>query len=110
MDLHGRIMNLPLLRPADVAWTVAEQHAAKLGHRAARHAAAELALKADAIAVALKDICEVMNALGDAKDIDVTPYIWNRHECLANLIAAEEAMAAWEVAMLASVLRSTLKV
>jgi hypothetical protein len=43
MDLHGQIMNLPFQRPADVAWTVAEEQAAKLGHRDARHAAAELA-------------------------------------------------------------------
>jgi hypothetical protein len=46
-DLHSQIMHLPFANPADVAWTVAEQQAAKLGHRDARHAAAELAVDAD---------------------------------------------------------------
>ena len=104
MELYGRIMNIAVDKAKELdALKTANPLAYKLGHRDARHAAAELALKADAIDVALKDLCEVMNALGDARDIDVTPYIWNRHECQANLIAAEEAMAAWEVAMLARV-------
>lgn len=55
MDLHRRIMNIPFAVPDDVAWTHGEIQAAKIGHRDARHAAAELALEADACMQALRD-------------------------------------------------------
>lgn len=45
MNLHGQIMNLPQCDPGLEA---DPQRAYKLGHRDARHAAAELALAADA--------------------------------------------------------------
>lgn len=56
MNLHGQIMNIPFKQPEDVAWTVAEQQAAKIGHREARHAAAELALSADKLIETLQEI------------------------------------------------------
>lgn len=51
-DLHAAIMNIRFSAPSDVAWTTAEIQAAKIGHRDARHAAAELvsaALSAPAV-------------------------------------------------------------
>jgi hypothetical protein len=51
MDLHGQIMNLPATgEPAGGSM------AYKLGHRDARHAAAELALRGDAAAAALRNL------------------------------------------------------
>jgi hypothetical protein len=43
MDLHSQIMNIPT-----IVGTYNDEFCYKLGHRDARHAAAELALKADA--------------------------------------------------------------
>lgn len=43
MDLHSEIMNIPT-----IVGTYNDEFCYKLGHRDARHAAAELALKADA--------------------------------------------------------------
>jgi len=54
MDMHGQIMNLQCTIPGTLALN--EHRAYKIGHRDARHAAAELALKADALAQALRDI------------------------------------------------------
>lgn len=54
INLHGQIMNLPHPPMARV-----EQNpsiAYKMGHRDARHAAAELALKADACIEALREL------------------------------------------------------
>lgn len=65
MDLHGQIMNIQFKQPDDVAWTVAEQQAAKIAHRDARHAAAEMALKADEL---------------DALRIDAARYRWLRQQ------------------------------
>jgi hypothetical protein len=61
MDLHGQIMNIKCealpafpFSPGPIA---SEQlHAYKVGHRDARHAAAELALMADACIVALREL------------------------------------------------------
>ena len=56
MNLHGQIMNIQFKQPDDVAWTVAERQAAQIAHRDARHAAADMALPADKLAEALRDI------------------------------------------------------
>ena len=47
MDLHGQIMNLNCV-PQNMGAEPNQRLAYKVGHRDARHAAAELALKADA--------------------------------------------------------------
>ena len=98
MDLHGRIMNI--LADANKAGTDDARLAYLHGHRDARHAAAQMAsaqtAAAAALLAALEDVCNVMNALGDSSDRDVTPHIWQKHECQANLVAAEEAVAAWK--------------
>jgi hypothetical protein len=57
MTLHGKIMNLPARMPSECA-KMAASTAYKAGHRDARHAAAELALKADALADELRDVLE----------------------------------------------------
>jgi hypothetical protein len=57
MDMHGRIMNLPATPPSDYS-DKATLEAYKTGHRDARHAAAELAQKADALAVVMRDVLE----------------------------------------------------
>ena len=54
MDLHGQIMNLPA-DGATLDWANTRE-AYLYGHRDARHAAAELALKADACVQALRDL------------------------------------------------------
>jgi galactose-1-phosphate uridylyltransferase len=46
MNLHGQIMNLPVV-PKNMDAEPNQRLAYKLGHRDARHAAAELALTAD---------------------------------------------------------------
>jgi hypothetical protein len=56
MNLHGKIMNIPAKTPHDLEKADGLVHAYRLGHRDARHAAAELALKADALAEALRDM------------------------------------------------------
>ena len=57
MNLHGQIMNLPASGEP-----TAGSMAYKLGHRDARHAAAELALKADSAmeeaAQIIKELCQ----------------------------------------------------
>lgn len=65
MDLHGQIMNIP----ADSIKVLETlnchpQTAYKFGHRDARHAAAELALKANACIEALRDIVEQQHMMG----------------------------------------------
>jgi hypothetical protein len=58
MNLHGQMMNLQA--PDYTGLMAHADYAAKIGHRDARHAAAELALKADAeiegLCAALKQI------------------------------------------------------
>ena len=63
MNLHGQIMNLPFVAQPDVT-TYKSEYAAKLGHRDARHAAAELALKADACIEVLRAIVEQQRTMG----------------------------------------------
>lgn len=65
MNLHAQIMNLPFSTPADVAWTVGETQAAKIGHRDARHAAAELASAQEAEIDALRKDAERYRWLRD---------------------------------------------
>lgn len=57
MDLHGQIMNLPARLPKDCA-KMATSTAYKAGHKDARHAAAELALRADALVHELREVLE----------------------------------------------------
>jgi len=57
LGLHGKIMNLQPKPPKNwdmKAWV----HAFKVGHKQARHEAAELALKADALADELREVLE----------------------------------------------------
>lgn len=57
MNLHGKIMSLRAKPPKN--WDVkAWVDAFKAGHRDARHAAAELAMKADALAEELREVLE----------------------------------------------------
>lgn len=55
MDLHGKIMNIKFTQP-DIAWSEPEILAAKIGHRDARHVAAEIALKADKVIEAARKV------------------------------------------------------
>ena len=54
--LHGQIMHLPHTPPTDIRRSVVNPswHGYQIGHRDARHAAAELALSADAEIEALR--------------------------------------------------------
>lgn len=63
MDLHGRIMNIEAKTPNDLGEVDGIVHA----HRDARHAAAELALKADTLADALR--MYVAAGIGNSTDI-----------------------------------------
>ena len=63
MNLHGEIMNIecnPLSRPFD---SQIEKLAYRIGHKDARHAAAELALKYDAIAASHRRLVEAVNCI-----------------------------------------------
>ena len=67
MDLHGQIMNLcadnkPGIPLCGGSPEVREALAYKVGHRDARHAAAEMALKADACIEALRDLVELYSS------------------------------------------------
>lgn len=55
MDLHSKIMNIPT-----VVGTYNDEFCYKLGHRDARHAAAELSLKAEA---RIEELEEVLKGL-----------------------------------------------
>ena len=50
MNLHNEIMNIPTIKG-----TYADEYCYKLGHRDARHAAAELSLKAEVYIEILED-------------------------------------------------------
>jgi hypothetical protein len=65
MDLHGKIMNLPA---GDPGLETRPERAYKLGHRDARHAAAELANAGDACADALRLFMSA--GLGNSTDLD----------------------------------------
>lgn len=62
MDLHGQIMNIPAIVPK--ANSSNYEIVFKEGHKAARHAAAEIALKADAEIARLRDVLETIAAQG----------------------------------------------
>ena len=65
MELHGRIMNIAVDKAKELdALKTANPLAYKLGHRDARHAAAELALKADACIQVLRAIVDEQSAMG----------------------------------------------
>ena len=75
MDLHGQIMNLqsdnkPSIPLCGGSPELREVLAYKLGHRDARHAAAELALGADAKIDALAEVViDILSGLSD-RDIE----------------------------------------
>lgn len=57
MNLHAKIMNLSCV-PKNMDAEPNQRLAYKVGHRDARHAAAELALKADKLAEELREVIE----------------------------------------------------
>ena len=61
MNLHNEIMNIPA-DPAEFDFHFSHAIAFKIGHREARHAAAELALKKDALIEKLLDALDSRNA------------------------------------------------
>ena len=80
MNLHGQMINIRCDAPTVLDDT--ERVIFKAGHRDARHAAAELALKADACIEALRDLVELYNNSASPQ---------NR---VAGWLAAREALAA----------------
>jgi hypothetical protein len=73
MNMHGRIMNLPGAGGlSEIGTTHGEQLAYKRGHRDARHAAAEIAVKGDALVeelvAALAAMCKSMPTDGEMRD------------------------------------------
>ena len=65
MNLHGEIMNIPS-KPFRLVFNgPGELNAYLYGHRDARHAAAELALKYDAIAASLRRLTAAVRQAGD---------------------------------------------
>jgi hypothetical protein len=62
MNMHGQMMNLPMTLDARDAGPYANGY--KQGHKDARHAAAEAALKADACIEALRAIVEQQRSMG----------------------------------------------
>jgi len=65
MDLHGHIMNIAVDQAKELqALRYENPLAYRNGHRDARHAAAELALKADACIEALRAIVEQQRTMG----------------------------------------------
>lgn len=61
MSLHNEIMNIPALVPAE-AHEGGNVYAYKIGHRDARHSAAELSLKYETLIERLLDALEQRNA------------------------------------------------
>jgi hypothetical protein len=83
MNLHGQIMNLPAK-----AFAPGEMNDAAygFGHRDARHAAAELALKADALATSVStliDHLERMNCLTREEE----PFVAAVRDALGELVS-----------------------
>jgi len=96
MDLHGQIMNLPQTPGLPmVNATEAQLAAYKIGHRDARHAAAELALKADACVEALRTLVAAGN---EFKSFSGEPPAWHVKSIPrdADLTRAREALAAMD--------------
>lgn len=62
MNMHGRMMNLPMTLDARDAGPYANGY--KQGHKDARHAAAEVAFNADACIEALRAIVEQQRTMG----------------------------------------------
>lgn len=68
MDLHGRMMNLPVeAAKLGVSLRTTTAIAYKTGHKDARHAAAEVALQADACIESLREIVELGLLSGDVE-------------------------------------------
>lgn len=89
MDLHGQMMNLRCVVPPDAQVWANYGYAYKVGHRDARHAAAEVALKADACVRALREIV----ASAERNEAAVNTFL---------LIDAREALAALDGRVLVS--------
>lgn len=68
MNLHNEVMNIPVPNDFDYTNFPNKVYAYKSGHRDARHAAAELSLKAEARIEQLED--EVDKLKRDVKDIE----------------------------------------
>ena len=64
MNMHGQMMNLRCDVDANLPTGCGEAMAYKHGHRDARHAEAEAALKADACIEALRAIVEQQRSMG----------------------------------------------
>lgn len=82
MDLHSKIMNLP---EGDPGLEQTPERAYKLGHRDARHAAAEIALQADAVIRAAEEVLSWRN------NAPLTGYLRDNNQsrdALARLAAA----------------------
>lgn len=77
MNLHNEIINISFSQ-SDIAWTESEKLAAKMGHRDARHAAAELAIRADAVIDAARLVLSFRNN---------EPYMGNLIDCNASRAA-----------------------
>ncbi len=74
-NLHGKIINIPLDNPQHDAMEDRERIAYKLGHRDARHAAAELALETDQQREALRADLENMIQLAElSQGLDVADW------------------------------------
>ena len=82
MNLHAEIMNLPTTRAAENTEYSNRREAYMHGHRDARHAAAELALMADAELEALQKDAERYRWLKSRKGLDLRtepqPNVWRR--------------------------------
>jgi hypothetical protein len=89
MSFHGKMMNLPMTLDARDAGPYANGY--KQGHKDARHAAAELALKADALAEALRDM---LMHIGKGREDGVEWVCEPIHH--DEIKAAREALAALE--------------
>ena len=82
MNLHGQIMNLPCRDDDALNAEYSDRRIAyKHGHRDARHAAAELALKADAQVEALHAALTAIAALDPDKDSDEGLNEWGEADC-----------------------------
>jgi hypothetical protein len=88
MNLHGQIMNLRADRPSETEVGKSIDKAFKAGHREARHAAAELAVKADACIEAARAVMEFRH------DISTTGYIRDNDKSRDALLKLADALAA----------------
>lgn len=85
MSLHDEILSLDPVVPEDFDPTITERSVYKIAHRDARHAAAELALKADArIAELEKLITEAPTFFAPQYDFEGRKLDWLNRAALSN--------------------------